>query len=1124
MLLDLKQLKTAIDGEWTPCGGTFDTVADFGAGPVVSTGPFVGQIALDDAAGHALSIAGALVTRVKVVKGQAAISLRIPSPVPGYCAVDSLSFDLQLSAVSTTWQVVANGLSWFSSATGIAGSLDDWLRQSGEAGLRMNTTSAGLHPRGGFPLDQLGVSTRSPYWTSMPTEHRGWLGLFRGSDNGPMLLFLPTGTINVNTTDVCGGLRLLSLERTWLGQDAASQQSPLRLAPALLSYPLGVRDRPAAWRAIVQWTPLTGNTGTNVFNSLVASEFIGALWNDPARAALRGARVSMAGQPLVPLPTLDFQLAPRHPTDPSTCPLLVFEIPSPAKTSANSAALLRRVHLAGSAPGKVIATFGWQSGPIGFANTPGNPSDPAPVPPPLSLQANTIVFEAPIPQQSAQGWTDLPDTVPSSAFVKSAVDACAALEGSSELLFELELIDGKARLAPGVPPDTWLAWGSLEVQLPPSPDAHLLCRLRGQWKADHCDLYPESDLTLSNCLVRVGASADLDRDLHAGFDTLDAAEDTRQRETDLLRHALHADDNGIACDVRIRYKTESGRNAVTHVEIYSRAAHPNLGSRALALQIRPFMVALTEPPSIDSDAGELIATWASDDETGAQWRVPDSTVECMLPPSVGEAMERGVRFWGVDLAAAPKSLIDGTRVLPFRFSPPMSLTVKPSLVDRRYNRAPSNIGAVLREAKVTAFVAEIAYPVQMSFKVSEWDLPDIRIAETETFLGRPAPNLPVIPTPISNLPVDISRWRSAMRGVLQSTLAGEPAYYGYSRLPSTTTDVAQVSLQALAKRLDALRAAQTAVRSSFVARLAEHHLMDPWRSDHGLRLSDGIEFRIRDVAHGAPPLSRVLPQWELAYPPAGTAPFTPTLNVVELTQQQKAAIHGDRDLGQPTFLKEAAGALDWGDASDGAIPAGVIHTIEFPSELVAVLRNPVGTEGSVDALAFTPLGATGSFRCAFDEGRTIFVAESQHGQLSRLVKIRIGRVAVLWNKARHVIVYERSTVPSLQFGDEQEFGGNESRGWPILRKTEEYIEPIEVVRSFDNETQGDQNVTAFVSASEFVSNRIYVNGAWGRDLGFGYELPLWNLQDTSGFYPKPLLALQVRAGGTDISRDRKSVV
>ena len=44
-----------------------------------------------------------------------------------------------------------------------------------------------------------------------------------------------------------------------------------------------------------------------------------------------------------------------------------------------------------------------------------------------------------------------------------------------------------------------------------------------------------------------------------------------------------------------------------------------------------------------------------------------------------------------------------------------------------------------------------------------------------------------------------------------------------------------------------------------------------------------------------------------------------------------------------------------------------------------------------------PAGATGSFQCSFDEGRTTFIAESQHGQLSRLIKIRIGRLAVLWN-------------------------------------------------------------------------------------------------------------------------------
>jgi hypothetical protein len=112
----------------------------------------------------------------------------------------------------------------------------------------------------------------------------------------------------------------------------------------------------------------------------------------------------------------------------------------------------------------------------------------------------------------------------------------------------------------------------------------------------------------------------------------------------------------------------------------------------------------------------------------------------------------------------------------------------------------------------------------------------------------------------------------------------------------------------------------------------------------------------------------------------------------------------------------------------------------------------------------------------------------------------------------------------VQFAGEQEVGdaapGNakSTRGWPILRKSEEYVEPIEVVRSFGEEQSKDDNRNAFIAASEFVSPRIYVNGAWGRELGHGYEIPLWNSDDRSGYYPKPQLALQARSAGADTSR------
>src|SRR5262249_17365876 len=148
--------------------------------------------------------------------------------------------------------------------------------------------------------------------------------------------------------------------------------------------------------------------------------------------------------------------------------------------------------------------------------------------------------------------------------------------------------------------------------------------------------------------------------------------------------------------------------------------------------------------------------------------------------------------------------------------------------------------------------------------------------------------------------------------------------------------------------------------------------------------------------------------------------YTP--NLVDLLEDEKRSIS--------TFLKTDPKQISppaWGVATDGSLRAGVIHTIEFSSELLAILRSPKSEIGLIESLAFSTLGASGKVSMSFDEGRTTFIAESNDGQLSRLIKIRIGRIACLWNRAKHVIVYERTVVPSAQFENQQK--DNKMLGW-----------------------------------------------------------------------------------------------
>jgi hypothetical protein len=392
----------------------------------------------------------------------------------------------------------------------------------------------------------------------------------------------------------------------------------------------------------------------------------------------------------------------------------------------------------------------------------------------------------------------------------------------------------------------------------------------------------------------------------------------------------------------------------------------------------------------------------------------------------------------------------------------------------------------------------MVYPVEAKFQVSDQGLPDIRIAETASMLGRPAENLEPLPAEADGI---FERWL----GVAYSSEAASYAAY----VATVKGDVRG----RLRVELTALRASQAAAKADFAARLAQFHVYDPWSAQGGLALKEGVKFRIRDAKSGALPLANPLAQWKFT-PETKTTPPTAVALGTDLTAEQKGQI--------APFLSQTTG--DWGTLAEGSIPAGVVHTMEFASELVAVLNSPVATRGQIESLAFSALGASGQMSVSFDEGRTTFIAESSFGQLSRLIKVRIGRIGVVWNKAKHVIVYERTTAYSEQFKHEQRFGSaadggaKSTLGWPILRKTEEYVEPIETVRRFGDEAQKDENRHGFLAASEFISPKVYVNGAWGRDLGHGYEIPLWDTDDQTGFYPKPQLALQARASGTEISR------
>ncbi|MEW8024891.1 MAG: hypothetical protein AB2803_14480 [Candidatus Thiodiazotropha sp.] len=619
------------------------------------------------------------------------------------------------------------------------------------------------------------------------------------------------------------------------------------------------------------------------------------------------------------------------------------------------------------------------------------------------------------------------------------------------------------------------------------------CVLHGVWNESECDLFLEFQLLNLKCEFRLGAGADLDNaQLAARFDEANPTESALHRESGPV---IDPGGNVFGGRFGLRVRTEHGRNAVVQCNLERDEGEANDRS-SFYFQARPFTVAYVDPPTFDAvRAGTDFAYWRSDDPEGAQWRVPDATMRFMFPPqAVGEEMERGKRFWnaetGEDGAITPSQYIDKDAVLKYRFSPPTTLTIKPSLRDRRYHPVPNNLGNILRQASVFEFATEMVYPLATHFKRDIKEEPDIRIAETSSFTGHPTENLPVYPGKAST---------SASRTFFPDVFPGDLGAW------------AEANMDLVRAHYVEKRALHSALRANFVARVAKYHLFDSRARGTELNLSKQLTFNIR--AH--PSADREERQTLLGVTPPVFNPL-PTF-VQEFREDGKKAwkyTKPDGDLSDKeqyliaTFLQDG----DWGDENQGAIRAGIVHTLEFKSEVLAVLRNPKSKVGTIDALSFSTLGATGSMSVEFNEGRTTFVADVRDGQIERLVKTTIGRAGIVWNRCKHTIVYERTVVPSLQFEQQQA----PMYGRPVIRKTAEYIEPLQPERAFDHENDAVKNRTGCLAGCEFVTPRIYVDGAWGRDLGHGYEIPLWNPRDTSGFYPKPDIALKATgAAGAD---------
>ncbi|TQL06709.1 hypothetical protein FBY21_2077 [Pseudomonas sp. SLBN-26] len=199
--------------------------------------------------------------------------------------------------------------------------------------------------------------------------------------------------------------------------------------------------------------------------------------------------------------------------------------------------------------------------------------------------------------------------------------------------------------------------------------------------------------------------------------------------------------------------------------------------------------------------------------------------------------------------------------------------------------------------------------------------------------------------------------------------------------------------------------------------------------------------------------------------------------------------------------RDTANPFDIGSRHDGPaidrepLRGGVDWPFQSPNVYEELIKKPTSNAGSIEGLVFGSLGGEGTQTASFNNGKTLIITNTRQGRLDSLTLIRIGRIAMLWNKARHVIVYERTTRRAPRYigapiGEQDTIEAQpEFAGIAALRKVREYVEITEPRRRYpDHETT--TSICGPLIQSVFGSIEIPVRSDWGQDIRDGFVIAL----------------------------------
>lgn len=320
-------------------------------------------------------------------------------------------------------------------------------------------------------------------------------------------------------------------------------------------------------------------------------------------------------------------------------------------------------------------------------------------------------------------------------------------------------------------------------------------------------------------------------------------------------------------------------------------------------------------------------------------------------------------------------------------------------------------------------------------------------------------------------------------GVPGLRIAEQDAFVGRVPLAPALRD-RLISQSGLAERFpaDERAYAETVVAwvRSLFARPAQMPVFRDFAARERLILSDGLDFAFRPSRQTADPLRIKDYHPDLPALPAPDAQRFPVRGGVDYPFESQNIYDAVLDTGRPKALAGEA-------------------------------------QGHVAGLVFGALGGSGSQQASFDQGLTLIISETTHGRLNTLTLVRVGRIAMLWHHARHVIVYERTTRTAPRYVGQQP---KDFEGLAALRKVKEYIEITQPRRGYPDlgadPGATDRPLAGPLTAGFFETTVIPVKSSWGRDIEDGWVMALRGpLSDAEApYYPFPKIFLELaRAQG-----------